>query len=490
MRNFIIYFILFSVFACRDESFIPEVTGTIEGQVLEDGTFEPISNAVVSTVPASETVLTDSLGNFLLGNLPEGSFSLSAEKEGFLKVFEAVTVVSGETISTTFFLKNDNSNNRPPLTPDNIFPIEGAKEMELNLVLEWSAEDSDLDDELQYDLYLFEDNSNVSIQLLEKSLETNFELKDLKFQNIYRWQVAVFDGIHEPVFSPIWTFETKALPDHRYLWVRKEGGCTHIFSSDENQEFIQLTQAGECWRPRLNPQRDKIAFLGFDQLGIHLFSMNRDGADYQKITTVPVSGTLASNLNYCWAEGGAQMIYPHDNKLYRINQDGTGTSIVAELSNGHRFAACDWSEATQKMVVRTVGQSLIEGEILLLNGDGSLEDTLVNGAIGQLGNPMFSPDGKQILYTQDISGFDSPDGRQLDARIFLLELQTKDKLDLSHEKMVGMNDLDARFSPNGGQVIFTSTSNDGISEEQIWVMDIDGYQRTLLFGNAKMADWQ
>ncbi len=490
MRNFILFLITISFIACKDDSFIPDITGAIEGQVLEDDTFEPISNAVVSTVPASETVLTDSLGYFVLENLPEGNFSLTAEKKGFTKVFEAVNVVAGEVISTTVFLKNDDSNNRPPNTPENVFPIEGANDIALNLMLEWSAADPDLDDSLKYDLYLFEDNSNDPIQLLENSEKTHFELNNLHFGSIYRWQVAVSDGFHDPVFSPIWTFETMPLPDHRYLWVRKEGSCTHIFSSDPSQSYLQLTQSGECWRPRLNPQRNKIAFLGFDQLGIHIFTMNREGLDYKKISSIPLSGTLPQNLSYCWAEGGSKLIYPNDNKLYKINQDGTGTELIAALPIGRRFAACDWSEITQKIVARTVGQALIEGEILLLDAGGNLEDTLLSSQTGQLGNPQFSPDGKNVLFTEDLSGFDSPDGRQLDARVFIININTKEKIDLSHEKTVGMNDLDARFSPNGGQIIFTYTSNDGISEQQIWIMDLDGEHREMLFENAKMIDWK
>ena len=59
----------------------------------------------------------------------------------------------------------------------------------------------------------------------------------------------------------------------------------------------------------------------------------------------------------------------------------------------------------------------------------------------------------------------------------------------------GFIDIDPRFSPNEAEVIFTQTSNDGISQKDIYKISLSadnegGYTRTLLFENAWMPDWE
>ncbi|MNY53482.1 hypothetical protein D3C86_1892450 [compost metagenome] len=62
------------------------------------------------------------------------------------------------------------------------------------------------------------------------------------------------------------------------------------------------------------------------------------------------------------------------------------------------------------------------------------------------------------------------------------------------EKPNGSNDLDPRFSPNNAQVIFTNTSNDGISQKTVMMIDLSSsesdLERTILFSNAEMPDFE
>ena len=63
-------------------------------------------------------------------------------------------------------------------------------------------------------------------------------------------------------------------------------------------------------------------------------------------------------------------------------------------------------------------------------------------------------------------------------------------MDVSIEKPAGTNDLNPRFSPDGAAVIFVNTNNDGISQRNIWKMELDGGGRTLLFENAITPEWK
>ena len=128
--------------------------------------------------------------------------------------------------------------------------------------------------------------------------------------------------------------------------------------------------------------------------------------------------------------------------------------------------------------------------INIYNADGSFVQQLVGDIAGSTGGAMFSIDGNYVLYTHDVSEFESPDGRQLDAHIFIKNIATGAEIDLSINKPAGTNDLDPRFSPDGSKVIFTNTNNDGISVKNILIMTIEGEGRTLLFEDAEMGEWR
>ena len=127
---------------------------------------------------------------------------------------------------------------------------------------------------------------------------------------------------------------------------------------------------------------------------------------------------------------------------------------------------------------------------------GNVLKTVLSGVSGAVGGLNFSVDGNYLVYTHDISGYQDSSYRQLNSHIFLYDFSDDSVRDLSNEsdKPNGFNDLDPRFSPNNAQVIFTHTSNDGISVRNIMVIDFnsnaDETQRSSLFSNGEMADYE
>ncbi len=108
---------------------------------------------------------------------------------------------------------------------------------------------------------------------------------------------------------------------------------------------------------------------------------------------------------------------------------------------------------------------------------------------GSMEYPSFSVDGNSIMFTRDVSGFESQDGRQLNSHIFIISINGSDTTDVSINKPEGTNDLQPRFSPDGSQIIFTNSSNVLGSASDIWIMDVTGNNRTKLFDNAIMPEW-
>lgn len=217
--------------------------------------------------------------------------------------------------------------------------------------------------------------------------------------------------------------------------------------------------------------------------------MLRDGNEINLVSTpIPIQGPNGFDIDFAWSPDGTQLLYVHGSQLYKVNLDGSGLQLFAELSS-EEFAEVDWSVATGKVAARAVGSAPYQSRIMLFSSNGTLEEELVPDGPGSIGGPSFSIDGNSILYTRDTSGFESPDGRQLESHIFLKNLTTGLVTDLSVNKPLGFNDLEPEFSPDGAYVVFTQTNNFPNSKKDIYIINTSGQGRTLLFENAEMPDW-
>ena len=478
--------------SCNEDTIQPELFGSIEGQVLRAGDLTPLDNVTISTTPTSSSVITDINGNFTLESVPVGTYSVKAEKVDFVTQQEGVTVTGNSAGQIVIQMEKDTSISVPPTAPLVISPVDGAQSQSIDIRLEWIAVDEDEEDILLYDLYLYEDQQSDPILEVIDISDNFLEVEDLEFGKNYFWQVSAKDGRTAPVFGMLWRFTTEDFPDYRFLFARETNGKYDIFSANDTGDEIQLTDNnGSNWRPIMSPNRDKIAFISNLGIDLHIYTMNRDGSEVVQVTSLPISGLNSFDLDFSWSPDGTQILYMRNSILNVINVDGTGLSVVTEAPPGTTFVECDWvGGSSNKILVRTLGNAPYASNIWLLDANGTFIETVIPDLPGSTGGGVFSIPGTKILYTQDISGFNSITGRQLDARVFQVDVNSGVRIDLSIEKIDGTNDLDARYSPDGAKVIFTNTNNDGISQKNIYIMDLDGDNRTLLFENAEMPEWR
>ena len=148
-------------------------------------------------------------------------------------------------------------------------------------------------------------------------------------------------------------------------------------------------------------------------------------------------------------------------------------------------------------MVQTIGANPYDSELYLYNVDGTNPVLFVSNLPGRVDSPSFSIDGTHIVYTHDVAGFNSPAGRQLDARIFIQRVDgTGAPVDISSSgsttsvKPAGTNDLTPRYSPDGFRLIFVNRANDDLSPPELWTVNLDGTNRAKLFANAFLPDWK
>ena len=84
--------------SCKKDSV--DIYGSISGKVIDFGSGEPISAAVVTLSPGANTFLTSTDGSFTFSELEEGyNYTVSAQKDGYQDNYKKnITVTSGEEI--------------------------------------------------------------------------------------------------------------------------------------------------------------------------------------------------------------------------------------------------------------------------------------------------------------------------------------------------------------------------------------------------------
>jgi len=493
--NNILFTVLLSIlllflFSCKEDTITPEMFGNISGLVLDADDNTPIVGASVTTSPPTNSLVTDDTGKFEYLDITVGNYTITVTKNDYVKNAVSVQVKDGKITAPTILLNKSTSSNYPPDEPFNPFPEENAINQPVTINLAWSASDPDTGDTLTFDVYLYESYIPVQTKIASDITDTTVFVDNLLYNTTYFWQVIIKDG-EATTNGNTWGFTTQTPPDNPYLYVSNINGNYEIYSSNAtNNATIRLTfNFNRDWWPRLNPNGSKIAFVSDEQVIPQIYTMNTDGSNIFKVTNLPVVGYHNNGIGFCWSPDGGKIIYANYEKLYKIDQFGANLTQIATAPVGRHFRETDWSAVNNKIVVLTIGANPYDSEIYLMDSNGSNMVLFFSNIPGSLEYPSFSVDGNSIMFTRDISGFESPEGRQLNSHVFIVTINGSDTTDVSINKPAGTNDLQPRFSPDGSQIIFTNSSNVLGSLSDIWIMDVDGNNRIKLFDNAIMPEW-
>lgn len=514
MKNkFLTYMILAAVIilaGCSEDPIEENSFGILTGIVVTEGDNIPLANVKITTTPVSNTVFTDGEGNFIFEEIEAGDYSVQAELAEFQTAFEGVNVNSGKTSNVVMELDSINAANVIPLSPQLIFPEDGIENVGTEIELVWSSAVND-DDEVLYTLELRDGETN-EFEEFKDLRDTTFLISDLPIGKNFIWQVSASDGVNTPVESALSSFATKDGAANRFFFVRNIDGNNVIFSGtdpveiadDEEEEGesvddfeLQLTgTAKNSYRPKKNNTVNKIAFLRSVGGATQIFTMNANGADLKQVTSnIPVAGFNQSELEYSWFDNGSKLYYPNFNKLYIINNDGSGNQLVYQGAVVDLISEVAVNPTNQLVALKTNNVNGYGARIIVVDLDTGAEEVVIEGELGAFGGLDFSIDGTKILYTRDVSGIENVEYRQLDSRIFEYNLVSDETNEILTDKVPGTNDLDAKYAPDDGAIIYVNTSNDGISERKIFRTfpneDVTIEARSeILFTNAFMPNWE
>ncbi len=489
------------ILGCSEEGIEDNGLGTLTGKVVAKGDNIPLENVKISSTPTSTTVFTDANGEFSIASIQVGEYSFQAELPEYDIAFEPVSILNGLVTNAVFELDSLDAANLRPSLPILLFPEDGAENVVSQTELVWRSSENDKD-EITYDIELRESSSNNILNYNDVK-DTTLIIENLAIGKTFFWQVTASDGISESVKSKLSSFSTTGGESNRFFYVRIVDGNNVIFSGDinnleledVNSNELQLTPKDKnSYRPIKNVVAEKIAYLSLVGGETQLFAMNTDGANVKQLTTtIPLAGFRQEQLEYAWYDNGAKIYYPNFNSLYTINADGTGQTLVYEAPVATFISEVATNPTNNLVAIKTNDANGYNARIVIVDvSNGTEVEVVIEGISGALGGLDYSIDGNRILYTRDISGNENAVYRILDSRIYEYDITTNVTTEIFTGKEAGTNDLDAKYSPDDGSIIFMNTSNDDRSEQHIYktVNDDINVSRRLLFTNAFMPNWE
>jgi len=487
------FFLLTLLSGCSEDRVKPVFEGSITGQVLDFDSQLPLANATVTTDPATTSVICDENGNFTLTDVPTGDYRVTGSKSLYSENSVNIAVERDKITSVVIQLSLSPDDNVAPVISSAVTPSNGAEEQAVNVDLNWQIIDKDENDSVRVDLFLYKSNQAAPTKVLSDFYDTTYTLKNLDFNTAYYWQLVARDTKDHEVKSDVFSFKTESFPDNHFHFTREFNDEDYeIFTSDTSgARLVQLTDnTFKDWNPVLNPQRTKIAFVSDREGKNYVYTMERDGTNQQRLTTIPVAGYHNQGIGISWSDDGGKLLFSSYSSLMQVDNDGANQEVLATAPGTRHFREIAYSPTGNKIVAIAIGLAEWDSQLLIMDPDGTNIQVLVDDLPGIMESPSFSIDGQYVMFTRDVAGFESPTGRQLDSRIFTIKIDGTGLTDISSEsKPDGTNDLQPRFSPNGAQIVFVNVSNDDFNERTVYIMNVDGDERKAIFSNAEMPYW-
>ncbi len=498
---FFLVLIAITFIGCSEDTIEADTFGTIAGTVTAEATDDPLVNVKITTSPASNTVFTDSEGAFTISNVLVDSYSVEAELDEYTTAFEGVEVLEGITSDVAIEMRLSASDNGAPSSPELLFPEDGAIDTLLEVEFAWNSVDPD-DDELTYTLQLRNGSTNELEEFTVVS-DTTYTVDNLSLATNYFWQIVAKDELNDPVSSPISSFKTFAAEDNPFLFIKRINGNSVIFSGDQSDNtdegtdanVLQLTdESKNSFRPKRNNNVSKIAFLRTVAGENQIFTMSLAGANEQQITSsVPVAGFRQESIQFTWAENGQRFYYPNFDKLYAINNDGSGLAQIYQTNDGSLISDIAVSSLNTDMIIlktndvngynaRVFAVSLTTGQTLF---------TVLENITGAISGIDVTANFDRVLYARDISESENSNYRIFNSRVFEYNVTTQGTIMLETEVISGQNDLFPSYSPDEGRLVLTRVLNNQGATPSIYSIVIgEDDADDELFTNALMSDWE
>lgn len=448
---------------CNEDPYEPVTYGSVQGVVLKDWNEDPVIGAKISTSPTLSTISTDSVGQFQFDDVETGEYTFTAMKDGYNSKTERVVIDEEDNSLIRIYLTNEESTNFGNEAIEIVSPIKDETGLPIQIDFTWMYKKNNYrGTSLVTNLYIVNAETLEEELLAENLSDSVFTATGLMFNTTYLWYLSVKADEEVLGTTDMFRFKTQVIPKDLLVYCKELKESYEIFAYDSVTALsYQLTDhPAKDWFPRKAPVGDLIAFISGRDNENHIYTMYPDGTNLKKVTQIPVAGYHNNGTGFAWSPDAGYIIYPNNDKLMKVNQDGYDAEVLATAPESRHFGQCDWSRFGDKIVVQTVGEYIYESEIYIMNSDGSEMTLLVDDLAGRTESPCISLDGTQVYFTNDISGLEAWDGTQLDSRIFRIQSDGTGMVQLEFDKSNGENVFYTKLLHDGfGLVLSVGTGN-------------------------------
>jgi Tol biopolymer transport system component len=174
-----------------------------------------------------------------------------------------------------------------------------------------------------------------------------------------------------------------------------------LFEMDADGSNAHLLNSSYCGcYPAFSPDGKRIAFAGFTY-NFEIFVMDSDGSHAVNLTQ-----SKDKDFNPAWSPDGRSILFETRrdgqwDELYVMNVDGSNQrrlTVAMDAWDGHGR----WSPDGRQILFSAYHEGDPAQQIYIMNADGSKPRRLTKSKLNLL-NPLWSPDGRYIVYTQDMS---------------------------------------------------------------------------------------
>lgn len=489
-------FALLAAVSCQETIVGAERDFTLRGEVVAEADGTPVAGALVSLSPALDNVLTDDDGRFEFASLSTTveSYTLNVESDGFRRFVRALsteTIDDNDAVVSVLVELEPAVETQTDLTPpSDPTPVDDTTDVARDLILSWSASGGSDPDQLRFDVRF---GGRDGIRTIAEGLRDTFlHVDDLGFSESYFWQVTVYEATGgERVNGPVWTFATEPEPDYAIAFALANGSAPTLFAADvdiEREDYLQILPTGQSgFRPVWSPTGTSVAYLGYDGPDLKIFVARADGSDVRALTSRPLTDVITDQYRFDWNRSGTRVVYGELNEIFSVDAVTGQSIILATVPANRKVTEVSVHPNVDRLAYRATSSDGLITDVLELELRTNRLDTIVGDTVGLVTGPVYSPSGNEVLVTIDISGQENTRRRQLDARVFEIDLVRGFRRLISVDKGSGLNDLQPTYSPSGGDIFFTRGLNTPGSVPAIFRVDrndFDGAEQIIPEGTG------
>jgi Tol biopolymer transport system component len=272
-----------------------------------------------------------------------------------------------------------------------------------------------------------------------------------------------------------WTHITGLTTDAEIFVMRPDGSHKRQLSQNEQNDFF----------PAWSPDGRWLAFESSSATDVDVWVMNLRGTISKNISQMPG----VADRGPAWSPDGTQIAFWRQHfdgtsEIWVMNADGSNQVQLTAAGVADSYPA--WSPDGR--FIAFVSDRDGNPELYVMPPDGSPEVRVTETPMVQEGNPNWAPSGKALAFDACVAETFPCPGTAPNYEIFSVNVDGTGMRRLTNAAGI---DFNPAWSPDGTQIVFRS---DRTGFTHIWKMNADGSNQTQLttvdFSGGVDPDWQ